>query len=288
MLLKDSIEQDGFKLCYYIEGEGVPVLVCGSAIYYERIFPKSLLNVCQMIYFDNRVFGGTCLKEATQADFELNKIYADIEALRKKLNIEKFVIVGHSGQAYMALEYAKKYPNNVSHVVMIGMAPTYDDKAHRWAENNWQSLASEERKAALERSFEKWPDNFINTLPEPQNFIQDYIRNTPKIWFNYDFNAAPLWDNVEFNSQGFNYIWGELFPQLDITQGIENFNIPVAVMVGACDGLVAPPESWDAVRGKFKQLKFFVFDKSGHTPPLEEPAVFCEYLLGFIGESTKL
>jgi proline iminopeptidase len=282
MLMRDSIERDGFKLRYHIEGEGIPVLVCGSAIYYERVFPKHLLSACQMIYYDNRVFGGACLKEASQTDFELDKIYADIEALRQKLNVEKFVIVGHSGQAYMALEYAKKYPENVSHVVMIGMAPTYDDKAHAWAENNWQAIASKERKAALERNLKKWPDDLINGLPDPQNFVQDYIRNTPKIWFDYDFDASLLWDNVGFNSQGFNYIWGKLFPQLDITQGLESFNMPVAVMVGKYDGLVAPPESWEAVRDKFKKLKVFVFDRSGHTPPLEEPAVFAEHLLGFV------
>ena len=282
MLTKGSIEQDGFKLRYHVEGEGVPVLVCGSAIYYERTFPKNLLNGCQMIYYDNRVFGGTCLKEATQVDFELDKTYEDIEKLRQHLNIDKFVIVGHSGQAYMALEYAKKYPEHVLQVVMIGMAPTYDDKAHVWAEDNWKSLASEERKAALEENFKKWPNDLINSLPAPKNFIQDYIRNTPKIWFDYHFDAASLWDNVEFNSQGFNYIWGELFPHLDITKGLESFDIPIAVMVGRYDGIVAPPESWDAVKDKFKSLKVYVFDKSGHTPQLEEPEVFSGRFLNFL------
>jgi proline iminopeptidase len=237
-----------------------------------------------MIYYDNRVFGGTCLKEASQADFELDKIYADVEMLRQHLDIEKFVIIGHSGQAYMALEYAKKYPNYVSHVVMIGMAPTFNNAAHIWAESNWESLASEERKAALERNFKKWPDDLINNLSEPKNFIQDYVRKTPKIWFDYNFDAASLWENVEFNSKGFNYIWGELFPKLDITLGLEDFNIPVAVMVGKYDGLIAPPESWDAVKDKFKKLKIYVFNKSGHTPPLEEPTIFTERLLKFISE----
>ena len=69
-MIRDSIQRDGFKLRYHIEGEGIPVLVCGSAIYYERTFPKDLIDQCQMIYFDNRVFGGTCLKEASQSDFE--------------------------------------------------------------------------------------------------------------------------------------------------------------------------------------------------------------------------
>lgn len=290
MTNKGVIERDGFKLRYHAEGRGIPVLVCGSAIYYERTFPKNLLNHCQMIYFDNRVMGGSCLKETCQADFELDKIYADIEALRQHLNLDKFVIVGHSGQSYMALEYAKKYPSSVSHVVMIGMAPKFDDDAHAWAEDNWNSIASEERKAALEKNIEKWPDELIKNLPEPKNFIQDYVRKTPKIWFDYYFDAESLWENVEFNSQGFDYIWGKLFPDLDITQGLENFNIPVAVMVGKYDGIVAPPKSWDSIKDKFKQIKVYVFNQSGHTPQLEEPITFSKHLLHFIVEisETKL
>lgn len=280
--MKSFIVQDNFKLRYHIEGQGIPVLVFGSALYYEKAFPKSLLNHFQMIYFDNRVFGGSALNQLKRSDFELDKLYSDIEVLRQQLNLNKFVIVGHSGQAYMALEYAKKYPAHVSHVVMIGMGPTYDQASHDWAEKNWNLLATEKRKAALARNKKNQPDEVINSLPEPQNFIQDYLRNTPKIWFDYDFDASFLWENVEFNALGFHYIWGELFPKLDITQGLEDFQIPVAVMLGKYDGLVAPPESWNAVQEKFKQVKIYVFEKSGHTPQLEEPELFSQCLLSFI------
>lgn len=38
---------------------------------------------------------------------------------------------------------------------MIGRAPTSDDKANVWAESNWHTLASDERKAALKQNLEK-------------------------------------------------------------------------------------------------------------------------------------
>lgn len=31
---------DGFDLAYRIEGEGAPILVIGSAVYYPRLFPQ--------------------------------------------------------------------------------------------------------------------------------------------------------------------------------------------------------------------------------------------------------
>ena len=182
----------------------------------------------------------------------------------------------------MALEYAKCYPSSVSHVVMIGMAPYYDDKAKDWAEKSWQLIASDERKAALKRNLDAYPDELINRLPELKRFVKDYLRNGPKIWFDYDFDAESLWDNVELNLQGFNYIWGELFPKFDFTNNLENFNISVAVMIGKYDSIGGPPESWDAVKDKFKKLCVYVFDKSGHTPPLEEPEMFNRKLANFL------
>ncbi len=32
---------DGFDLSYRIEGEGAPILVIGSAVYYPRLFPNT-------------------------------------------------------------------------------------------------------------------------------------------------------------------------------------------------------------------------------------------------------
>lgn len=275
-----AIEREGFKLRYHIEGEGIPVVVCNSVAYHT--FSEQLPKHCKLICLDTRVFGGSALKETERADFEPDLIYADIEALRQHLNLDQMVMVGHSGQSYFALEYAKRYPEYVSHVVMIGMSPTFDDKSHQWAEENWQSIASNERKEAFKNNIEAWPDAEIGKLPVKHKFIKDYIRKTPKIWFDYNYDAGVLWKDVDFSVQGISYIWGELFPKLDITKGLENFDIPVAVMLGKYDGLIAPSGAWDMIRDKFKCLEIHVFEESGHTPQLEEPKLFDKYLLEFI------
>jgi pimeloyl-ACP methyl ester carboxylesterase len=46
-----------------------------------------------------------------------------IERARRQLALGRIVILGHSGHVLMALEYAKKFPAIVSHVVMIGITP---------------------------------------------------------------------------------------------------------------------------------------------------------------------
>ena len=48
----------------------------------------------------------------------------------------------------MALEYAKKYPENVSHVVMIGIAPSLSPIHAAAAEQYWQDLCFSRTKSS--------------------------------------------------------------------------------------------------------------------------------------------
>jgi len=80
----------------------------------------------------------------------------------------------------------------------------------------------------------------------------------------------------------FDHLWGETFRDLDIRQGLERFDIPVFLALGRCDYLVAPYATWDAYRGSFRDLTVRVFEKSGHTPQLEESALFGAELLQWL------
>ena len=83
------------------------------------------------------------------SEYSLEQISDDIELVRTELGLGPIVIIGHSGHALMALEYAKRYPESVSHVVMIGIAPDLSETSHDEADAYWEMLATTERKAAF-------------------------------------------------------------------------------------------------------------------------------------------
>ena len=85
------------------------------------------------------------------------------------------------------------------------------------------------------------------------------------------------------NDAGFDHLWGEVFRDIDITAGLEGLDIPVLLALGRCDYLVAPDHAWDAYRPAFHDLTIRVFENSGHTPQLEEAALFDATLLAFLG-----
>ena len=54
----------------------------------------------------------------------------DIETIRKALKLEKVGVLSHSGFGYLSLEYAIKYPDNISYAIVIGTPPFIFNKKY--------------------------------------------------------------------------------------------------------------------------------------------------------------
>ena len=57
----------------------------------------------------------------------MENLTADADALRQALGFEKWAVLGHSFGGYVALEYALRYPQNLSHLLLMDTG----------AENSW-------------------------------------------------------------------------------------------------------------------------------------------------------
>lgn len=274
-----SINVDGFELRYVIEGTGPTAIVVGSSIYYPRTFSSHLRNHLQMIFMDHRGFG-KATKTFDNQSFELDCLLEDIEVLRKKLKLEKVIIIGHSGHAYMALEYAKKYSDYVSQVILVAVGPNQSIASHIVADQYFQDSVCPERKAWLEEDLKKLPQD-IEKYPD-KRFISFCKRLGAKSWYDYTFDSSNLWDGVEIIQSMFDYVWGVVFAELDITQGLDSFDKPVLLMLGKFDYLVTPFFSWQESRSKFKNITIRLFEKSSHTPQYEESENFDRTLLEWL------
>lgn len=275
------IESQGIDLGYQIEGTGPNTLVIGSSIYYPRVFSENLRKHLRLIFSDMRAFAPPPRTEIS-IDFPLDLLLNDIESIRQQLSLGKVIIVGHSGNAFLVLEYAKKYPQHVSHIVMIGTGPDFSDKSKEETDRYWENTATSERKALLQASLEKHPDSDYEKTPLNERFTWNYLRHTPRIWYNPRFDAAPYWQGVHVNMLIFYYVWGTLFKTIDITKGLETLDKPTFLALGQYDFIVAPPEAWTPLKSKFKDLTISLFEKSGHSPFYEEADLFDTQLLKWL------
>lgn len=276
MIKQGVLERDGFRLSYSIEGKGIPAIIIGSSIYYPRTFSQNLRTKLQMIFMDHRGFG-EALAPFTNASYQLNSLIDDIEALRQELNLDQVIIIGHSGHAFMALEYAKKYSEQVSQVILIASSPHGDSYAA--ADQYFAESVCPHRKSLYEKSMCSLKSD-IEADPE-KRFITYSLRSGPRIWYNYQYDAASLWEDVKLIPEIFDYLWGEQFKTIDISKNLERLDKPVLLILGRYD-YWNPPHLWEPLRCKFNNLTIRVFEQSGHTPQLEEPEYFDEEVLSWL------
>ncbi|MGM7634303.1 alpha/beta fold hydrolase [Bacillus sp. Hm123] len=270
---------DGFELNYCMKGKGKPVLVVGSSIYYPRLFSEQLYQHFQFIFMDHRGFVRPP-RTLERENYQLDQILADIEKLRAALQLEDIVILGHSGHAFMALEYAKKFPKHVDKVVLLNSAPSNSMERQQGSQSCFEQEAEPERKAELHKNIALLQSD-IEKDPE-RRFVHMCLRMGAMSFYDYQFDASDTWDGVYTNMKIIDYLWGEAFATLDVTNGLSELNKPILLGLGKYDYLVAPTTLWDPIVAKYPAIQKVIFERSGHNPMLEEKQHFNEILINFI------
>lgn len=72
----------------------------------------------RMIYYDQRGAGRS--ERPWTMHYDIDTLVEDIEALRRTLGVPQIALIGHSFGGLLALEYAAKYPEQVSRLVLAG------------------------------------------------------------------------------------------------------------------------------------------------------------------------
>ena len=89
-------------------------------------------------------------------------------------------------------------------------------------------------------------------------------------WSDPTFDASPLWDSVDAQAEILNHGYNTLFAEYDLPP----LDLPVFVALGRFDYAV-PYDLWDEeLTQRLSRIHDRLYDKSGHTPPYEEPQRF--------------
>lgn len=276
-----SIFSEGFDLKYCVKGQGKPILVVGSSVYYPRLFSENLYKHIQCIFLDHRGFAKPP-RSLKKEGYTLDKIVEDIETARQWLKLEDFIILGHSGHAFMALAYAEKYPQYVQKIILLNSAPTNSQERQQQSFSFFYETASAERSKQFEHDI-AFLEKDIHNDPE-RRFVHMCIRMGAHSFYDYTFDAAYMWDGVYTNMEVIDYLWGVAFAERNLIQSIAHLNKPIFVGLGRYDYLVAPVSLWDVINYSNENVKKVIFEKSGHNPMFEEPDYFDRELINWINE----
>ncbi|WP_340114055.1 alpha/beta hydrolase [Maribellus mangrovi] len=266
---------------YTAEGNGIPcVIFTGSENVGHRMLPAELQEHFVFIHADPSKINSD---SASVSNISLDDILDDLDKLRAAIGVEKIAILGHSMFGRVPLEYAVKYPDNISYAISTGSVPYSTEASAKASKDYWYNEASEERKNIRERNWEELRGTDLTNLSPSQQFIARYTANIPFFFCDTEFDMTPYWEGVEMNTNFLNHYSGTLMKDIDHTDLYKTIKCPVLVFSGKCD-FYAPYFLWENVRDKniIPNLKLIVYDNAGHNPFMEIPEVFAKDVLDWV------
>jgi proline iminopeptidase len=275
--LRGTVTANGIDFDYAIEGDGPVCMVVGDATPVERAISDRLRARLRLAFLGSRM----STPEERVGDVTrvtMDTLVADIEAMRQALDLGTVCVIGHSISGVLALEYARRYPENVTGVVMHATPPFYNDRLGASVTAYWDTAASAERKALRRRDREAMPEDSLRKLPPGEALKLRYITSAPVYFHDPAYDPAWILEGVTWNVPAWDQMFGSIMPPFDMADG-PPATVPVFLALGRVDFAV-PHHVWDDTeRAKISDLTLHLFDRSGHYPMLEEHELFDDALL---------
>jgi proline iminopeptidase len=268
----------GIEPSYAIEGSGIPCIVIGDVKVYKNVLSLELRKHFKLIFLSTAIYHSN---DVDLEHYTMDNIIDEVEQTRRALDFDKIAVLGHSYSSLIALEYAKRYPDHTTRVIMIAIFPSWNTEIFKEQGKYWLSHASEERKLILEQNIKRLPDDEINKLDSSSAFIATYVRDAPKGWFDPTYDATWIIEGVHWNSKLINHIFNAILLDYNFMSDLERSSIPIFLVVGRYDFIV-PYYLWDEYKEKIPHLSYNLFERSGHWPMFEEQALFDEKLIAWL------
>jgi 3-oxoadipate enol-lactonase len=248
---------------YYEEiGQGVPlVLIHGFPMdhsIWQPVLPK-LSKCAHVILPDLRGFGKS---PAPKGTYTMRLMAEDILRLLDQLKIEKAVLVGHSMGGYVALSFARAYPQRLAGLGLVASQAEADAPERRQSRLN---IADEVDRKGVKVVADGMPVKLTSNV-ELAAQLHELIHAT----------ATP--EGVAGCMRG-------MADRPDATGWLGEIAAPSVVIAGAQDGLIPVQKSHD-MDTLLGRSWLVVIEGAGHMPMMEAPERVADALMQLVKSST--
>lgn len=230
-----------------------------------------LADVMQLVYFDHRGQGRSA--RGPKETYTLDNNVEDMEALRQHLGLDRIVVLGMSYGGMVALAYAVRYPDNVSHLIAAVTAPSY-----RFLERAKAILSERGTDEQIAVAEDLWDGTF-----KGESELQHYFEVMgPMYAMKFDPEKAK-----EARARGIvspdaiNVGFSTFLRTFDLTDQLHKITAPTLVIAGRHDW-ICPPEFAELIASKIPKADLRVFEESGHSVRSDEPQAFIDLIRGFL------
>jgi proline iminopeptidase len=228
-----------------------------------------------LVFYDHRCNGRST--GATLTSFTWENLTADADALRERLGFERWAVLGHSFGGHVALEYALRYPDRVSHLVLLDTAAD----AH-WARENAARITN---RRGYGRATANVVRRFFTGQIEPRQFTPAVMRFMTAYMYrpNPVSLARLMFAERRTKMRPKTTIWAHrhLLPGWSAMDRLAQIRVPTLVMAGR-DDFIFPPECQVELSSGIPGARLEIIERAGHNPQDEQPDEVMRILRDFI------
>jgi pimeloyl-ACP methyl ester carboxylesterase len=268
----------GVSLFVNVVGQGYPLLVMhgGPGMDHTSMLPlRPCAGQFTLIFYDHRCNGRSVGADVTSMTWE--NLTADAEALRQALGFERWAVLGHSFGGMVALEYALRYPQSMSHLLLLD---TCGDT--RWVQDNAPQILA---KRGYSASAVQAARRFFNGQLKPGEVFRAALRFARAYYYRFSLLAmarqAIFGPRVKMRPEAQIFGFSQLLPGWTVMDRLSEINVPALVLAGRHD-FQFPPEHQAILADRLPNARLEIIERAGHNAHMERPAEVVEAIKRFL------
>jgi proline-specific peptidase len=259
-------------------GDGYPLVLMhgGPGVDHSTMLTfQSLADQFTLILYDHRCNGRSEGAEVTSMTWE--NLTADADELRQSLGFDKWAVLGHSFGGMVALEFALRYPQSLSHLVLLD---TCGDS--RWVQQNAPRILA---KRGYSQSTVKTAERFYNGEITPDEFMPS-VRKLSTAYY-HKINPLQLARDIALGMrmktrpEALIFGYSQLLKGWTVMDRLDEIQVPTLVMAGR-DDFQFPPEHQAEIAAGIPNAHLEIIERAGHNSNSEQPAAVIEAFRHFM------
>jgi pimeloyl-ACP methyl ester carboxylesterase len=273
-----TIPVQDVSLFVEVVGHGYPLLLMhgGPGVDHSTLLPlKPLANQFTLVFYDHRCNGRSLGAEVSSMTFE--NLTADADALRQALGFDQWAVLGHSFGGQVALEYALRYPQRLSHLVLM------DTGGDQWwvNQNAPQILAKRGYSASAVQAARQ----FYKGQLTPGEFLPTFMKFASA--YNFHNNPLAMAQDVilgrmpKMRPEALIYGYSQLLSGWTVMNRLDEIQVPTLILAGRHDFLF-PTEHQVELAAGIPNAQLEIIECAGHNPHMERPAEVIAAITSFM------
>jgi proline iminopeptidase len=271
----------GVSLFVKVVGRGYPLALMhgGPGSDHTTMTPfRACADQFTLVFYDHRCNGRS--EGADLSSMTWENLTADAEALRQALGFDKWAVLGHSFGGMVGLEYALRYPESLSHLLLLGTCGDI-----WWVQENAPRVLAQ-------RGFSPDTVELARRFFNGEMTHSEMVLATFKLGKAYYHHLSPrqlirdmlLGFRVKSRPEAQIYGYGQLLKGWSVMDRLGEIKVPTLVMTGR-DDFQFPPEHQAELAAGIPNARLEIIERAGHNAPTERTAEVIRAVRGFLAQT---